>query len=97
MQEYTTGGSTTPAYTLGQEVTVGGEQFFVIEENDTTSKDTITLITKYNLDPSSNAQLNVGYESTGMTFCTDPDSTGKGYWDTPVPDLNGIESERATV
>lgn len=103
------GGGNTPAptytqYTLGQEVTVGGEQFFVIEENDTTSKDTITLITKYNLNPSSNAQLDAAYGSTAMAFCTDPDSTSKGYWyeagesSSKYPyELNGVESERATA
>ena len=85
-------------YTLGQEVTVGGEKFFVIEENDTASKDTITLITKYNLNPLSNAQLNASYESTGLLF-----STGViGYWAdisgiTYPYDLNGIESESATA
>ena len=43
-------------YTLGQEVTVGGEQFFVIEE-DTTNKDTITLIAKYNLKTNTNDRI----------------------------------------
>lgn len=101
-----TGESSTPTaytqYTLGQEVTVRGEKFFVIEENDTTSKETITLITKYNLDPSSNTQLNEAYESTSIAFCTDPDNTWAGYWasisEITYPyELNGVESERATV
>lgn len=97
---------TTPTsytkYILGQEVTVGGEQFFVIEENDTTSKDTITLITKYNLDPASNTQLNASYSSTAMPFCTGKDPQDKGYWSsisgiTYPYELNGVESERATA
>ena len=99
------GSQTTYAvYTLGQEVTVGGEQFFVIEENDTVSKNTITLISKYNLNPNSNVQLNAEYATTQARFCTDPDSTKKGYWyeegetSSKYPlDINGLESERATV
>ncbi len=66
-------------YTLGQEVTVGGEHFFVIEE-DTTNKDTITLIAKYNLKTNTNEQVTSTSEQTDIAFCTDPNNTYKGYW-----------------
>ena len=96
--------TTYTAYTLGQEVTVGGEKFFVIEENDTTSKNTITLITKYNLNPSSNTQLNANNTTTTFPFCIFSIAEGKPYWyetgetSSKYPyDLNGVESEKATA
>ena len=77
--------TTYTVYSLGQEVTLGGEQFFVIEENDTASKDTIKLITKYNLDLSTNNQMNATWTATGTPFCTSSNDGyyGKGYWYEP--------------
>ena len=76
-------------YSLGQEVTIGGEQFFVIEENDTEVNESITVISKYNLNTSENAQQNEPSETTSMAFCT------QSYWSNDSTNLNGIESENA--
>ena len=76
INEYGTNQATYTVYSLGQEVTVGGESFFVIEENDTANKDTIKLITKYNLNLSSNSQQNAIWQSTGTAFATNPYGDG---------------------
>ena len=87
-------------YSLGQEVTVGEEQFYVIEENDTSSKDKITLLSKYMLDSTMTFQANTWNYMGSRQFCTGS-SGDKGYWGTngvnyPL-NVNEIESERATV
>ena len=65
MQEYTTGGSTTPttptyaSYTLGQEVTIGtgvnAQKFYVIESSDSSSS-TVKLLAAKCINESSNLQ-----------------------------------------
>ena len=88
-------------YSLGQKVKVGEETFFVITENDTINNDTITLISKYNLDPSSNTQLNGHSGQTKMAFCPG-EGVDNSYWrnisEITYPyELNGVESPNATV
>ena len=78
------GGSGNPpttyaAYSIGQEVTVGGESFYVLE-NSGASQSTVTLLAKYNLSNTANElghymQLeNASYEDTKSTF------SNSNYW-----------------
>ncbi len=91
-------------YTLGEEITIGGENFFVISENDDSSKDTITVIAKYCLNTAEgNIQQDVLYNSDlYVDFCQNPDSNSStGYWDsaelTYPYDLNDLQSDMATA
>jgi len=93
---------TYPVYTLGQEITIGEEKFFVITENDDSSKDTITAISKYNLSKTEvNKQHDISFwDEAHEVFCSDPDSTSSGYWNSIEEinypyNLNNIQSNRA--
>ena len=64
----TTGKNT---YEIGEEVTVGGENFYVLEE----SAETVTLLAKYNLNAAGTAQApNENNRETGVKFSLNP------YW-----------------
>ena len=71
------GGSSTPTYTayvIGQEVTVGGESFYVLENSDATQS-SVTLLAKYNLNQAGTAQApNAAYGDTAVRF------SNKKYW-----------------
>lgn len=62
------------AYTRGQEVTIGTETFYVLEDSDET-KETVTLFAKYNLNKAATAQApNANYLDTACVFST------SNYW-----------------
>ena len=63
------------AYTIGQEVTVGGENFYVIENSDETNRN-VTLLSKYNLNTAGTAQSNATYSETACAF------SSTNYWST---------------
>ena len=84
IDEYVNGGSsnepTEPenptgyaAYTIGQEVTVGGENFYVIADSDETNPN-VTLLAKYNLNREGTAQLNATASETACAF------SSSNYW-----------------
>ena len=78
------------AYSIGEEVTIGEEHFFVIEESGT-SKENVTLLAKYNLNEERTAQLTQS-SSSWSAGITSFSSTN--YWSdkTQYPlDLNEIE------
>ena len=70
--------ATNPVYQIGQEVVIGDEHFFVIEGNDNASKDTITLLSKYELkiDGSEQASSTTPYYEIGCSF------SSEYYWST---------------
>ena len=57
---------------IGEEVTVGGEQFYVLEWDN--NCDTVNLISKYNLNQAGTAQQNAAYRTTACTF------SSTNYW-----------------
>ena len=59
-------------YTIGEEVTIGEEHFFVIA--DDTEK--VTLLAKYNLNTEGTAQSNAAYSETACAF------SSTNYWST---------------
>lgn len=66
--------TTNVAYTVGQEVTVGGENFYVLESSDA-SQDTVTLLAKYNLNQAGTAQApNAACGDTACVF------SNTNYW-----------------
>lgn len=71
----TISGNETPtyiAYNVGDEVTVGGEQFYILEwDND---NDTVNLISKYKLNSGGTAQQDA---SSAVTVCT---FSSTNYW-----------------
>ena len=67
------------AYTIGEEVTVKGEQFFVIENsNENNSK--VKLLAKYNLNQDGTEQANLTNSETQASF------SGSDYWNFIFPD-----------
>lgn len=73
---------TNKVYTLGQEVSIGRANFFVITENDSANNDKITLISKYCLNTDNNVQNSNVYESgrkaQSCAFIQNSDSV---FWD----------------
>lgn len=61
-----------PSHEIGDEVTVGGEQFYVLEWDN--NCDTVNLISKYNLNKAGTAQENAAYKTTACTF------SSTNYW-----------------
>ena len=61
-----------PTKSIGDEVTVGGEQFYVLEWDN--NCDTVNLISKYNLNRAGTAQQDATYGTTGCTF------SSTNYW-----------------
>jgi len=57
---------------IGDEVTVGGEQFYVLNWDD--NSDTVDLISKYNLNQAGTAQQNAAYDYTSCVF------SSTNYW-----------------
>ena len=57
---------------IGDEVTVGGEQFYVLNWDD--NSDTVDLISKYNLKQAGTAQQNASYDYTSCVF------SSTNYW-----------------
>ena len=57
---------------IGDTVTVGGEQFYVLEWDN--NSDTVDLISKYNLNTAGTAQQNATYKTTGCVF------SSTNYW-----------------
>ena len=55
-----------PTHEIGDEVTVGGEQFYVLEWNN--DSDVVRLISKYNLNTAGTAQQNAAYGTTACAF-----------------------------
>ena len=76
---------------IGDEVTVGGEQFYVLNWNS--NSETVDLITKYNLNTAGTAQQSAKYSITACEF------SSTNYWSsiTSFPfDLNDCTGYRAT-
>ena len=61
-----------PSHEIGDEVTVGGEQFYVLEWDN--NCDTVNLISKYNLNSKGTAQGYYGDGSTSSSF------SSTNYW-----------------
>ena len=61
-----------PTKSIGDEVTVGGEQFYVLEWDN--NCDTVNLISKYNLNQAGTAQQDAAYDTTVCVF------SSKKYW-----------------
>ena len=61
-----------PTKSIGDEVTVGGEQFYVLEWNN--DSDVVRLISKYNLNTAGTAQQNAAYGTTACVF------SSTNYW-----------------
>lgn len=61
-----------PTKSIGDEVTVGGEQFYVLGWDN--NRDTVDLIAKYNLNTAGTAQENVAYGTTACAF------SSTNYW-----------------
>lgn len=61
-----------PSHEIGDEVTVGGEQFYVLEWDN--NCDTVNLISKYNLNKAGTAQENAAYGTTACSF------SSTNYW-----------------
>ena len=61
-----------PTKSIGDEVTVGGEQFYVLEWDN--NCDTVNLISKYNLNTAGTAQQNAAYGTTKCVF------SSTNYW-----------------
>ena len=55
-----------PTHEIGDEVTVGGEQFYVLEWDN--NCDTVNLISKYNLNTAGTAQQDAAYGTTACAF-----------------------------
>ena len=63
---------TKPEREIGDTVTVGGEQFYVLEWDN--NSDTVDLISKYNLNTAGTAQQNATYSTTECAF------SSTNYW-----------------
>ena len=61
-----------PKHQIGDEVTVGGEQFYVLEWDN--NCDTVNLISKYNLNKEGTAQQDAAYKTTACAF------SSTNYW-----------------
>lgn len=61
-----------PTKAIGDEVTVGGEQFYVLNWDN--NCDTVDLIAKYNLNTAGTAQRNAAYGATACKF------SSTNYW-----------------
>lgn len=61
-----------PTHEIGDEVTVGGEQFYVLEWDN--NCDTVNLISKYNLNTTGTAQQDAAYKTTACAF------SSTNYW-----------------
>ncbi len=61
-----------PTKEIGDTVTVGGEQFYVLEWDNRSNK--VDLISKYNLNTAGTAQQNATYSTTGCSF------SSTNYW-----------------
>ena len=61
-----------PTKSIGDEVTVGGEQFYVLEWDN--NCDTVNLISKYNLNKTGTAQQDAAYGTTNCVF------SSRSYW-----------------
>lgn len=61
-----------PSHEIGDEVTVGGEKFYVLEWDN--NCDTVNLISKYNLNTAGTAQQDAAYGTTACEF------SSTNYW-----------------
>ena len=67
-----------PIHEIGDEVTVGGEQFYVLEWDNYC--DSVTLISKYNLNQAGTAQQNAEHGDTACIF------SNTNYWSKSLTD-----------
>ena len=89
--------NTQTAYAVGDEVTVGGESFYVLEASDA-SQSTVTLLAKYNLNQAGTAQApNASYDDTKCAFSSTNywASAWNAYtdWSTKKLDINEVSGE----
>ena len=61
-----------PTHEIGDEVTVGGEKFYILEWDN--NSDTVNLISKYNLNQAGTKQLNAADSETACAF------SSTNYW-----------------
>ncbi len=66
-EENETGKVEYTAYVVGDEVTIGGENFYVIADSDAT-QEKVTLLAKYNLNKEGTVQLNATMLETACVF-----------------------------
>lgn len=81
-----------PTHEIGDEVTVGGEQFYVLEWDN--NCDTVNLISKYNLNTAGTAQQDTAYETTACAFSS-TDYWSSSYTSSPF-NLNDFIGYTAT-
>jgi len=81
-----------PTKSIGDEVTVGGEQFYVLEWDN--NCDTVNLISKYNLNPAGTAQQNAERKTTTCAFSS-TNYWGSSYTSSPF-NLNDFIGYTAT-
>ena len=84
-------------YVIGQEVTVGGEQFYVLE-NSGSSKSKVVLLAKYNLNQAGTAQApNATLYETNVVFSSTNywNETQEAYtnWTNKLFDINSASGE----
>ena len=86
--------TTYPAYTVGQRVSIGTEEFYVLEDSDNTQS-TVTLLAKYNLNQAGTEQApNASYEDTACAFSSTYywEAVDNAFedWVNSYPSLNNI-------
>ena len=64
--------TTIPVHEIGDTVTVGGEEFYVLKWDNRSDK--VDLISKYNLNTAGTAQQNATYSTTACAF------SSRAYW-----------------
>ena len=69
------------ALSVGREVTLGGEKFYVIEDSPA-SNGNVKLISKFNLNTAGSSQQNASYSTTDCVF------SSYQYWDGDSENLN---------
>ena len=88
--------NTQTAYAVGDEVTVGGESFYVLEASDA-SQSTVTLLAKYNLNQAGTAQAPNASDDTKCAFSSTNywASAWNAYtdWSTKKLDINEVSGE----
>ena len=79
------------AYHIGDEVTVNGQSFYVLEDSDI-DESMVTLLTKYNLNKEGTAQaVDKPDSETNVNF------SSNNYWRTPVSSYTGWENKQFDI
>lgn len=91
-----TGDILTLQYSIGKEVTFGGEKFFILEYSR--DMNTVNLLAKYNLNLNSNEQQNEQNSVTESEFC-EIGHQEEPYWHNTNWEVDGdyVNTEKATA